>query len=224
LTPAEQRPEDQPQERPAKRPSQRPGPPPFHARRLLLIGTGSIGVAFLPFWLNWLRSSYPELAIRPVVTRSAERFVTRGALSALAGVPAALDAWPDQPTSGLHVELADWPDTVLVYPATLHYLGRLALGLGDTPTLLALQCTAAIIGLAPGLPPGGWDSPAMRQHREALARRTNVVIAPPQPGRSITTGRDDAETPVALSTLVALVERQRSRPEPAGHDQMDETG
>ncbi|MEU9505940.1 flavoprotein [Micromonospora sp. NPDC048170] len=189
---------------------QRSGPPPFSARRLLLVGTGSVGVAFLPFWVNWLRSSYPELEIRPVVTRAALRFVTLDALSGLAGTPAVPDAWPDGPTTtALHVELAEWADTVLVYPATLHYLGRLATGLADTPSLLALQCTSAVIGLAAGLPPGGWESPAMRQHRAALARRPNVVVAPPEPGRSITTGRTDAETPVPMSLLVAMVERHR---------------
>jgi phosphopantothenoylcysteine decarboxylase/phosphopantothenate--cysteine ligase len=95
------------------------------------------------------------LELRVAVTRNAERFVTRGALGPMSGGNALLDAWPDGPVDrALHVELAEWADTVIVHPASLHFLARLAQGLADTPVLLALQCTTAPVVLAPALPPG----------------------------------------------------------------------
>ncbi|MFD0480773.1 hypothetical protein ACFQ0B_81285 [Nonomuraea thailandensis] len=80
------------------------------------------------------------------------------------------------------MELSLWPDTVLVYPAGLHFLARLALGLGDTPAILALQCTPAPIGIAPSLPPHGLTSPAYLGHKRLLDQRPNIVIASPKAG------------------------------------------
>jgi phosphopantothenoylcysteine decarboxylase/phosphopantothenate--cysteine ligase len=185
-------------------------PPPFGARRLLVVGTGSVSATFLPFWLNWLRLSYPALETQVVLTRSAERFVTPAAVAAFSARPVLADAWPDEPSHGArHVELAEWADTVAVYPATLHYLARLALGLADTPSLLALQCSQAPIVLAPALPPGGWGSPAVTAHVRVLQGRPNVVIAAPEPGPSITTGRADGWTPAPFPAAVRLLEHRR---------------
>jgi phosphopantothenoylcysteine decarboxylase/phosphopantothenate--cysteine ligase len=185
--------------------------PAFQARRLLLIGTGAVNAAFLPFWLNWLTLSYPQLECQIVLTRSAEKFVTRSALTALAHREVLLDAWPDEPRVGArHVELVEWADAVTVFPATMHFLGRLALGMADTPALLALQCTPAPIALAPALPPYGWQSPAATAHVAALRERRNVVVVPPRPGPSVTTGRHDAWVPPPFPTVLRFLEQRRA--------------
>lgn len=188
-------------------PAHAEGVPPFRARRLLIVGSGALGVAFLPFWLNWLRGAYPELETRVVLTRTAERFVTREALTAIGGAPALQDRWPEGTTGGArHVEWAGWPEAIAVYPAGMHYIARLALGLGDAPSLLALQCTGAVVGIAPSLPPGATEhGHALRGHLATLEER-GVVIAPPHAGRSATTGQDDAAVAAPLPVLLGLVD------------------
>lgn len=187
------------------------GVPLFGAERLLLVGTGALGVAFLPFWLNWLRGAYPKLQIRAVLTRGAERFVSREALSAIGDSVAEPDAWHDEPALGArHVEFARWPDAIAVYPASLHFIARFALGLAESPILLALQCTGAAIGIAPALPPSALEhSEALAEHLETLKRR-NVVIAPPHAGRSASTGEADAAVAAPLSVLLELLEPCRA--------------
>lgn len=182
----------------------------FH--RLLYVGTGSLGVMFMPMWSQWLRTSYPQLEVRTVITRSAEQFVTRTALTVFTGREILVDAWPDEPSpKALHVELAQWPDAVVVHPASFHFVSRLALGMADTPVLLALQCTEAAVAIAPALPPGGQDSPGYRRHIEALAERPNVVVIPPTTGRSVTTGRMEASVAAPLSEVLARTEQLRLR-------------
>lgn len=183
----------------------------FGASRLLLVGTGAIGAAFLPFWLNWCRQAVPHVSVRVLLTYSAERFVTRQALAAIGDEPVMQDRWPDEPqSSALHVELAEWADAIAVYPATMHFLGRFSAGLADTPSLLAAQCTSAPVGIAPSLPPGGGSSPAYRGAIESLGRRDNVVIADPRPGRSATTGRGDAMVAAPLPLLLSHIELLRT--------------
>lgn len=180
----------------------------FTPRRLLLVGTGAIGVTFLPYWVKWLRMELPETECRVVVTRSAERFVTREALSALSSTEAALDVWPDTPqTTAQHVAWAEWAQAVAVYPATLNFVSRFAIGLGDSPAMLAMQCTRAPIGLAPSLPPGGIHNPVVRRHLKELEERPNISILHPQRGPSSTTGRNDAFVPPELPGLLTLMEQ-----------------
>ncbi|MFE1057041.1 flavoprotein [Streptomyces rochei] len=189
--------------------------PPFRAERLLYVASGGVQAMFLPMWLNWLHTNYPATDVRCVVTPSALRFTTPTAL-AISGSPGLLltDIWPEQPDSALHVELAQWPDAVLVHPATYHFVARLSLGLADTPALLALQCTDAPIVVCPALPPGGHRSPAHRRHVEELAQRPNVTVLPPIPGVSMSTGEQGIGTAALLPDAIAALEDARAWAEP----------
>ncbi|WP_432924929.1 flavoprotein [Microbispora sp. CA-135349] len=181
--------------------------PEFRAERLLVFATGSLGVTFLPYWLNWLRLGYPALETEVVVTRSAARFVSRQSIASILGRDVPLDVWPDAPEPGSpHIRYASWPDVVLVYPATYHFLSRFAGGFGDTPMLLALQCTSAIVGVAPALPPGADRSYGYRRNLAALRERPNVVLVEPVPGISAHTRRQDALVAAPLPELLREVE------------------
>ncbi|GAA2003851.1 flavoprotein [Nocardiopsis rhodophaea] len=195
-------------------PASQQAPPEFGAQRLLLVGTGALVVSSLPFWLNWLRITYPALKLRLVITRSAERFVSREALTAISGRTVQLDTWPDEPTpSARHVELAEWAEAIAIYPATLHFVSRFALGLADTPTLLALQCTQVPIGLAPALPPNAERFSNYRSHVAMLQEHPNVVVLPPHATRSATTRRvEESVAPAPLSELLQHIERLRQAP------------
>lgn len=177
-------------------------------RRLAVLGTGSVSVTDLPYWLTWLGRLHPGIEVRAGLTRSATRFVTREALGARTGRDAYLDDWSDA-AGARHVELAEWAEAIIVYPATLDFVGRLANGAANSPFLLAAQCTAGPVGVAPALPPGAADGHVYRMHLEALRARENVVVLPPVPAMSITTGRKDAWAPGPLPELLAQVEDRR---------------
>jgi phosphopantothenoylcysteine synthetase/decarboxylase len=183
--------------------------PPFGISRLLLVVTGSASAVGVPQWLGWLRRAYPELSVRVAMSRSATRFVTPLSLGLRLDEDVRIDTW-EECSRALHVEYAEWAEAVLVYPATFHFTARLALGLADTPVLLALQCTEALVALAPSLPPGGLDSPAFRSHWAALAARPNVVLAPPVQGYSLTTGREDGWVPPPMTEVLRRIEDRRT--------------
>ncbi|CAL9327098.1 flavoprotein [Streptomyces sp. SudanB182_2057] len=186
------------------------GAPALGIERLLLVITGSVSAAHMPFWLNWLGMTYPDLEIKVVVTPSAGRFVTRTALSTgPGGREVCTDTWPGEDTHALHVEWGEWAQAVLVYPASFQFLARLALGLADTPALLAAQCTTAPVVVAPGLPPGGWQSPACVAHVTALKARPNTEVLTPLQGLSRATGRQEAWTPAMLPDTLRAIERLR---------------
>jgi phosphopantothenoylcysteine synthetase/decarboxylase len=171
--------------------------------RLLIVITGSINAALAPSWLSWLKISFPELSVRIVVTRSALRFVTPQALAVISDSTVLTDEWPSAPEPGAaHTEMAGAADAILVYPATMHYVARLALGIADTPSLLAIACTQVPVVVAPSFPPGGWDSPVTKEHLERLAGRSNVSVIPPVQGFSFTTRKDNGCYPPPLPRLL----------------------
>ncbi|RPK62637.1 Cypemycin decarboxylase [Streptomyces sp. ADI96-02] len=180
--------------------------------RVLVVGTGALGVAFLPFWINWLGNSFPGMEQRYALTRSACRFVSRDAVAVLSGKEVFVDDWKE--FSGVdvpHVSLAEWADLILVHPATLNFVSRFALGVADTPLMLALHSTRALVGVAPSLPPGAPANPVVQRHLAALRERPGVVLAPTIPARSASTGEVADGGSAPLNELYDLcVERRRS--------------
>lgn len=155
---------------------------------LVLVVTGSLRAAFTPFEINWIRLNRPDVELRVVRTRSARAFVTRPALQQVCGRAIDDDEWdPDAVGPALHVELARWADAVLVHPATLDYVGRLARGEGDTPSLLMIACSDFPVAVAPALPPGGFEGRTYARHVEDIARLPGMTIIGPKPGMSAAT-------------------------------------
>ncbi|MFI8308516.1 flavoprotein [Streptomyces sp. NPDC085927] len=186
-----------------------PPHPAFGFSRLLVVVTGAVNASETAGWVTWIRACYPDLEYRIVLTHSAQRFVTRTALSASAGSSALVDEWPEHEGVARHVEWAGWADAVVVYPATMHYLARLATGMADTPSLLAAHCTSSPISLAMSVPPGAITSPVYMQHLELLTARKNIDVIPPVRGISVSTGRNDGWGPAPLPEVFARLEKRR---------------
>lgn len=180
--------------------------PEFGAPRLLVVVTGSISSADLPFWTQWLVDSYPDLRIKIVLTRTATRFVSGVVLQARQHVDVLVDEWPEGDAAARHVEWQEWADAVIVYPATLDYLSRFANGLAGSPSLLALQCATVPVVFAPALPPGGADSPAFARVLRECSDRPNVGVAPMRIGISATTARSYLGVPALLPDVLELAQ------------------
>ncbi|WP_309074658.1 flavoprotein [Paenarthrobacter sp.] len=176
--------------------------------RLLIVVTGSPSAADAPTHLYVLRQLYPDLSIRVVVTRSALRFVTPSALAHRTGHPVKLDEWSDA-DEALHVELEDWTDSFAVFPATLDFLSRVAGGRGDSPSVLAIQCTAKPVVFVPALPPGGIQSRAYKSHWQEISAAGNMAIVPPRTAVSVTSGDIYQGAPGEISDVVKLTEALR---------------
>ncbi|MFF4505489.1 flavoprotein [Streptomyces sp. NPDC001401] len=185
------------------------GVPVFTGQRLLYVVTGSVSAMWAPMWANWLRTAYPEVELKIVLTQSAQNFTGVSALSLMAKTDIVEDAWPESPLSALHVELSHWADSVIVYPATFSFIGRLAQGMADTPAMLALQCTRAPIAVAPALPPGAAEGHSYARHMKELAQWPNLTVVPGVRGISATTGERDTHTPAQLPAVMAMLEKLR---------------
>lgn len=180
------------------------GPPEFSPKRLLLVVTGSINAALVPYWMNWLKQMSPTVTTSILLTPSAERFVTATALRHLVTGSVWRDNWddPDLP-SGTYVGLDESTDCYGVFPSTLDFAMRLASGRSNAPSLLALQTTTKPIGIAPSFP---GSNEVIERQLKLLAARPNVAFTRSVPAYSL--GRSDwaARTGFFLPLLLEAIE------------------
>ncbi len=144
--------------------------------RVLLGVTGGVGAFKAVLLLRLLRKAGHE--VRVVLTRSARRFVGEATFHALSGTPVHHDAWAlDRTDAGeLHVELADWADAMIVYPATANFCGGLAAGLADDLLRLTATCFDGPRIVAPAMHSRMAAQPAHRRALEQLAADGVTVL------------------------------------------------
>ena len=104
----------------------------------------------------------------PLLTRSAERFVTAETFRALARRPPSDDAY-------LHLTRAD---LLLVAPCTANTLAKLAHGLADNVLTEAALAHRGPTLVAPAMNPRMWSHPATRANAELLQARGVVLVGP----------------------------------------------
>lgn len=136
--------------------------------RVLLVGTGAIGVALIPGWVLYLREAF-KWDIRVCLTWSAEQLVSPAALAALSGHPVhGTSTTPDLEGVVRHRELAEWADLVIVAPATGNYIAKLAQGIADSLALTVVAFTDAPIVLVPSLTESVATNPATKRNLRSL--------------------------------------------------------
>jgi phosphopantothenoylcysteine decarboxylase/phosphopantothenate--cysteine ligase len=122
--------------------------------------------------------------VRVVVTRAAAHFVTPLSLQIMSGHPVGTDLFDPafEATVG-HIELARWPDAVLVAPTTADLLAKVRLGMCDDLLTTVLCATTAPIVLAPAMNTQMWRNPAVQENVAALrARWPRVHLVEPDAG------------------------------------------
>ncbi|MFI7003598.1 flavoprotein [Nocardia sp. NPDC050175] len=178
--------------------------------KFLLYVTGAAAAALTPLNLLTFDALRPDDELRVVLSRTAETFVTTRTCAA-GNRTVSRDCW--ETDEAVHLPFAAWPDVVIVYPATLDFLGRLRSGVTNTPMMLALQCTAAAVYLCPALPPGAENSPAFRAVQEFAAQHSQYRLVDTAPGYSLAMNADAGRAPAAFAEVLELCGAQPTRAE-----------
>ena len=164
----------------------RHNPPPcphlhLQHQRILLGVTGGIA-AYKSAELT-RRFTERDVEVQVVMTAGAQQFVTPLTFQALSGRPVRTDLWDPQAEAAMgHIELARWPQRIVVAPASADFIARLAHGLADD--LLATLCLAtdAPITVVPAMNRLMWAN-AATQANVATLRERGITILGPGAGR-----------------------------------------
>ena len=118
-----------------------------------------------------------------VMSYGATRFVTPLAFRSITHREVVTDIYDTgSEFANEHVALARRADIVVIAPATVHCIAKLAAGLADDPLTTTVIATQAPLLLAPAMDAAMYDHPATQENLEKLRQR-GVGIAGPAPGR-----------------------------------------
>ena len=117
--------------------------------------------------------------VQVVMTEGALRFITAQTFQALTGRTVRHSLWDEQAEAAMgHIELARWPDAIVIAPASANFLPGLAHGFADD--LLSTLCLATDkpIYAAPAMNRLMWANPATQANLTTLRGRGLRVIGP----------------------------------------------
>lgn len=117
--------------------------------------------------------------VQVVMTAGAQQFVTPLTFQALSGRPVRTHLWDAAAEAAMgHIELARWPQRIVIAPATADFIARLAHGLADD--LLSTLClaTEAPIVVVPAMNRLMWANAATQANVAALRERGLTILGP----------------------------------------------
>ena len=118
-------------------------------------------------------------AVQVVMTRAAEKFITRMTMQALSGRAVGAELFDlDEESRIGHIRLADETDLLVIAPATADVIARLAAGLADDLLTTVALATKAPLLLAPAMNVNMWNHPATRENLARLASRGVRTVGP----------------------------------------------
>ena len=154
---------------------------PFAGRRIVLGVTGSIACYKALDLASKLTQAGALVDV--ILSYGATQFVTPLAFRSLTHRPVVTDAFDAEAEYVVeHITLARAAEALVVAPATVHAIARLALGLADDALTTTAVATAAPLVVAPAMDGGMFQHPATQENLATLRRR-GAVIAGPGGGR-----------------------------------------
>jgi phosphopantothenoylcysteine decarboxylase / phosphopantothenate---cysteine ligase len=145
-------------------------------RVLLIIGGGIAAYKSLDL-IRRLRER--GTAVRCVLTRAAQEFITPLAAGALAGERAFTDLFDAASEFDVgHIRLARESDLIIVAPATADLMAKMASGQADDLATAVLLATSSRVLIAPAMNPHMWQHPATQRNLARLSEDGISVIGP----------------------------------------------
>ncbi|TYR82669.1 bifunctional phosphopantothenoylcysteine decarboxylase/phosphopantothenate--cysteine ligase CoaBC [Priestia megaterium] len=137
-------------------------------KRILVCVSGGIAVYKAAALTSKLVQAGAEVKV--MMTSSACEFVTPLTFQALSRNPVYTDTFDEKDPSVIaHIDLADWPDLILVAPATANMIGKLANGIADEMISTTLLAATAPVFIAPAMNVHMYDHPAVQKNMQILA-------------------------------------------------------
>ncbi|MCI0329357.1 MAG: bifunctional phosphopantothenoylcysteine decarboxylase/phosphopantothenate--cysteine ligase CoaBC [candidate division Zixibacteria bacterium] len=145
-------------------------------RKILVGATGGIAAYKTPFLVRQLVEK--KASVRVVMTEAAGNFVTPLVLETLSGNPVSSELFPRQFASTHHIELARWPDLIVVAPATADFIGRVANGLAPDLLCNVLLVATSTVLLAPAMNTEMWFHSQVQENCAKLEKLGYEFIGP----------------------------------------------
>ena len=154
-------------------------------RKILLGVTGGISAYKSVYLLRLLKRAGAEIKV--VMTEAATRFVTPLTFESLADIPVHVRMFESEGTAGAtvspieHIDLAKWPDLIVIAPATANTIAKFVQGRADDLLSTIVAAYEGTVLLSPAMNDVMWENPANQENLRVLSNRGYRVV-PPETG------------------------------------------
>ena len=150
-------------------------------KKILLGVTGGIAAYKSVFLLRLLKLAGAD--VRVVMTESATRFVAPLTFETLSEHDVHIRMFDAGGEKGVvspveHIDLAKWPDALVIAPVTANTLAKLTGGAADDLLSSVVSAYDGTVVLAPAMNDVMWQNPATQQNIRALSQRGYRVVPP----------------------------------------------
>ncbi len=146
-------------------------------KKILLCVTGGIAAYKAAALTSKLVQTGAQVKV--IMSDSAAKFVTPLTFQALSRNDVYIDTFDEKnPSVIAHIDLADWPDLVVVAPATANTIGKIASGIADNMITTTLLATCAPVWIAPAMNVHMYDHPAVKKNLGVLSEYGYQFIEP----------------------------------------------
>jgi len=145
-------------------------------KRILLGVTGGIAAYKVVDLASQLTKAGADVQV--IMTENACKFVAPLTFKTITKRPVLTQMFREASiSSGVeHIELAEFPDLIILAPATGNFIGKIALGLADDLLSTVLMASRSKVILAPAMNTNMLNSPAVQQNIRLLAERGHVIV------------------------------------------------
>jgi len=160
-------------------------PMSIRGKKILLGVTGGIAAYKAVFLLRLFKKAGADVKV--VMTEAAAEFVTPLTFESLSEHPVHVRMFEGEgKSSGTvspieHIDLAKWPDLIVIAPATQNTLAAMAHGRADDLLATVVSAYRGPVMLAPAMNDVMWENPATQENMRLLSER-GYRVAPPEKG------------------------------------------
>jgi len=144
----------------------------------ILVGlTGGIACYKTPQLIRLLGKE--GASVKVVMTPAAAKFITPLTLETVSDHPVAVELFPEgEFVAARHIDLAEWPDLIVVAPATANFLGKTASGISDDLLTTVICATPRPVMVAPAMNPGMWSNKVTQKNYAYLKELGYFFVGP----------------------------------------------
>lgn len=182
----------------------------FQGKKILIAVTGGIAAYKINLLIRALVKQDAEVQV--IMTPDAEQFVSKLTLSTLSKKPVYSEFYSENGTWNNHVELALWPDAMIIAPCTANTLAKMMHGLCDNLLLATYLSAKCLVFIAAAMDLDMYQHPTTKQNLDLATDFGNIVI--PAESGELASGLEGqgrmAEPETILQTLSEFFEEQSS--------------
>ncbi|WAA13656.1 bifunctional phosphopantothenoylcysteine decarboxylase/phosphopantothenate--cysteine ligase CoaBC [Fervidibacillus halotolerans] len=180
-------------------------------KKILLCVTGGIAVYKSVALASKLTQN--GFQVKVMMSENATKFVTPLSFQAISRNEVYIDTFDEKdPAKIAHIDLVDWPDLILIAPATANIIGKLANGIADDLISTSLLAATKPIMIAPSMNVHMYEHPAVQKNMETLKRYGYRFIEPNEGYLACGyIGKGRLEEPERITEIVIDVFKEQDR-------------